>query len=193
MRQLRPEYYSDTEDRASYIDVHAWSNARWKGVAYADMGPARAPVMAFMFEDREAATKIFERWRSRFGERDVDEEIYLSIVRQLPKRDPNHYLVVVASKQPDLSAFRSGQELAVATRSMTMEPNDSVNIDRFLTAYHRCGTYIIMPAVSRFGEPPELLFRLGIIKREISVKLAANISDEDIEAIALRSQGATGA
>jgi hypothetical protein len=67
-----------------------------------------------------------------------------------------------------------------------MEPNDSVNIDRFLTAYHHCGTFIVMPAVLRTGEPPELLFRLGIVKREISFKLAANVGDEDIEAIALR-------
>ncbi len=177
----------------SVIDVHAWDSARWKGVAYADMGPARAPAMAFMFEDRDAAIRIFERWRSRFGERDVDEEIYLSIVRQLPKQNPNHYLVVVASRQPDLTAFRSGQELAVMTRSMTMEPNDSVNIDRFLTAYHRCGTFIVMPAVLRASEPPELLFRLGIIKREISFKLAANVDDKDIEAIALRIRGATEA
>jgi hypothetical protein len=173
----------------SVIDLHAWNSARWKGVAYADLGPARAPAVAFMFENREAATKIFERWRTRFGERDVEEEIYLTIVRQLPGQNPNHYLVFIASKQPDLSAYQSGQGLAIASRSMTMEPNDSVNIDRFLTGYHRCGTYVLMPAILQDGQPPELLSNLGIIKRAINVKLAAHISPEDIESLALRQRG----
>ena len=72
---------------------------------------------------------------------------------------------------------------------MTMEPNDSVNIDRFLTGYHRCGTYILMPAILQAGQPPELLFDLGIIKRSLNVKLAAHISPEDIESLALRQRG----
>ncbi len=173
----------------SVIDLHAWNSARWKGVAYADLGPVRAPAMAFMFENREAATKIFERWRTRFGERDVEEEIYVTIVRQLPDQNPNHYLVFIASKQPDLSHYQSGQELAIASRSMTMEPNDSVNIDRFLTGYHRCGTYVLMPAILQANQPPELLFNLGIIKRAINVKLADHISPEDIESLALRQRG----
>ncbi|MCA1363409.1 hypothetical protein I6F14_23695 [Bradyrhizobium sp. IC3069] len=173
----------------SVIDLHAWNSARWKGVAFADLGPVRAPAMAFMFENREAATKIFERWRARFGERDVEEEIYLTIIRQLPEQSPNHYLVFIASKQPDLSAYQSGQGLAIASRSMTMEPNDSVNIDRFLTGYHRCGTYVLMPAILQAGQPPELLLKLGIIKRAINVKLAAHINPEDIESLALRQRG----
>ncbi|MCP3468703.1 hypothetical protein NLM33_00025 [Bradyrhizobium sp. CCGUVB1N3] len=173
----------------SVIDLHAWNSARWKGVAYADLGAVRAPAMAFMFENREAATKIFERWRARFGERDVEEEIYLTIVRQLPGQNPNHYLVFIASKQPDLSTHQSGQGLAIASRSMTMEPNDSINIDRFLTGYHRCGTYVLMPAILQAGQPPELLSNLGVIKRAINVKLAAHVSPEDIESLALRQRG----
>ena len=39
------------------------------------------------------------------------------------------------------------------------------------------------------NQPPELLFNLGIIKRAINVKLAAHISPEDIESLALRQRG----
>jgi hypothetical protein len=36
------------------------------------------------------------------------------------------------------------------------------------------------------GKPPELLFDLAIIKRDLTVKLAAHVREGDIEGIALR-------
>jgi hypothetical protein len=154
----------------SVIDVHAWDKARWKGAAYADMGPSCPPAMAFLFDVEEGATKIFERWRQRFGEKDSSEEIHLAIVRQLPGKNPHHYVVIIASKQPDLDKFKSGQGLGIATRSMTMEPNDSLNLDRFLTAYHHHGAFLLLPALLRDGQPPDLLFDLAIKKHDLTVK-----------------------
>lgn len=72
------------------------------------------------------------------------------------------------------------------TRSLTMEPNDSVNINRFLTGYHRHGAFLLIPAILRTNKPPELMFQLAIIKRSLTVKMAAHIGDGDLESIALR-------
>ena len=169
----------------SVIDAHAWDKAQWKGAAYADMGPACPPAMALMFQDRTSAIKIFERWRERFGERDSEEEIHLAIVRQLPGNNPHHYVVVVASKPPDPSEL-SQKRLAVTTRSMTMEPNDSANLDRFLTMYHHRGAFLLLPAVLGADGKPELLFKLAIIKRNLTVKLAAHVERNDLEGVALQ-------
>ena len=170
----------------SVIDVHAWDQARWKGTAYADMGPACPPAMAFLFENEEGGTKIFERWRERFGERDTGEEIYIAIIRQLPAKNPHHYVAIVTSKPPDQSKLARSKDLAVVTRSLTMEPNDSVNLDRFLTGYHRHGEFLLIPAMLRANKPPELLFKLAVIKRSLTVKMAAYVQDGDLESIALR-------
>ncbi len=170
----------------SVIDVHAWDKARWKGAAYADMGPACPPAMAFLFENEDGGVKIFERWRERFGERDTEEEIYLALIRQLPGKNPHHYVAIVTSKPPDQSKLARGRGLAVTTRSLTMEPNDSVNLDRFLTGYHRHGEFLLIPAILRSNGPPELLFKLAVIKRSLTVKLAAYVEDGDLESIALR-------
>ncbi len=35
------------------------------------------PFIAIMFKDRDAAVKIFERWRERFGTVDKEEEIHV--------------------------------------------------------------------------------------------------------------------
>ncbi len=40
------------------------------------------PFIAIMFKDRDAAVKIFERWRERFGTVDKEEEIHVGIVRR---------------------------------------------------------------------------------------------------------------
>ncbi|AWM11219.2 hypothetical protein [Bradyrhizobium symbiodeficiens] len=170
----------------SVIDVHAWDKAQWKGAAYADLGPNCPPAMAFLFKNEEGGKKIFERWRERFGERDTEEEIHLAIVRQLPGKNPHHYVAIVTSKQPDLSKIPRSQGLSVTTRSLTMEPNDSVNIDRFLAGYHRHGAFLLIPAILRPDKPPELLLQLAIIKRSLTVKMAAHVQDGDIESIALR-------
>lgn len=61
----------------SVVDIHLWDRARWRGAAYFDYGPQVPPILALMFEDRDAAQKIFVRWRERFGTVDKDETIHL--------------------------------------------------------------------------------------------------------------------
>jgi hypothetical protein len=119
----------------SVIDVHAWNRARWQGCGYIQIGHSRLPYMAFLFEDKEGARKIFERWRERFGAEDTSEEIGVSIIRNLPDTNPHHYCVQIASNDPLSRGAGTKAPVMVATRSMTMEPNDSRNLDMFLAGY----------------------------------------------------------
>ena len=141
--------------------------------------------MAFMFENREGAVKIFERWRERFGDRDVSEEIYLAIVRNLPEENPHHYCVIVTSKYPDSDGARPKKLIVSPSRSLTMEPNRDVNLERFLKSYRRFGAFYLLPAVFGSVGEPELLFDLGIWKRNLAVKPASEVGEHDIETIAL--------
>jgi hypothetical protein len=171
----------------SVIDVHAWNRARWQGCGYLQMGRSQLPCMAFLFEDMAAARKIFERWRERFGAEDAREEIGISIIRDLPDTNPHHYCVQIASKDPISRGIGTKSSVMVATRSMTMEPNDSRNLDMFLDGYECHGAFYLLPAIGRAN--PEFFFDLAIMKRDLTVMSAAEVLDHEIEALALRMRG----
>jgi hypothetical protein len=169
----------------SVIDVHAWDKARWRGCGYLQVGPV--PCMALLFENGDAARKIFERWRSRFGADDAGEEIGISIIRHLPDTNPHHYCVQIASGEALSRVSASKSAVLVATRSMTMEPADSRNLEMFLTGYERCGSFYMLPAVA--AETSKFFYDLAIKKRRLSVKAASDVLENDIEALALRMRG----
>lgn len=144
--------------------------------------------MALLFEDEEAARKIFERWRERFGKSDRDEEIFLAVIRNLRGESPHHYIMMITSKHPEEEEREPGQLIVVASRSMTMTPDDSTNLNLFLEDYGQSRAYFLLPAVLRSGKP-KLISDLAIMKCQISVKDASNVGEGDIEAMALRMRG----
>ncbi len=166
----------------SVIDNPSWDKAGWLGTGYLQLGGV--PGIALMFRDRDAGRKIFERWRERFGSADENEEIYLAIIRHLPGQDPSNYVFLVtsniASERRDAS-----QSIIVASRSMTMTPESPANLQHFLEAYEQFGRFLIMPAVIVNGSL-ETMTELAILKRAISVKEAENVSEQDLETMALQ-------
>ncbi|MGX7742768.1 hypothetical protein [Rhodopseudomonas parapalustris] len=172
----------------SVIDVHAWDKAGWKGISYFQAGPGNPPGMAFMFENEEAGRKIFERWRQRFGNRDESDDIYISVIRRLIDQPETHYVVLVASRLPDRGESESNETIVMSTRSMTMTPDSSVNLEQFLRMHRAYGMYFILPAIIRNGKP-ELITELALAKRGLSIKDAASVREHDVEMLALRIRG----
>ncbi|MFQ5328565.1 MAG: hypothetical protein ACE5D4_01075 [Thermodesulfobacteriota bacterium] len=172
----------------SVIDIHTWDKARWKGTAYAQFSLSQPPCVAFLFENEEGARKIFERWRERFGAHDENEEISLSIIRQLPQQNKHHYCILITSK-PKGDDFKPNRVIAMATRSIVMEPDSDINLERFLESYRHFESFYLLPALLNDTGTPELLFGLAIFKKNLTVKLAANVDEHDIEAVALRRFG----
>jgi hypothetical protein len=175
---------------SSVIDVHAWDKAVWRGCGYLGYGPPRPPCMAFLFENAAAARKIFERLRARFGEADSGEEIVVSIIRHLPRENPHHYCIQLASKG-EMQGGAANKPVMMATRSMTMTPQDSKNLEMFLSEYKRHGAYYLMPAVlpSNASTAAEFLFDLAIKKQALTAKSASEVTERDIESLALRIRG----
>jgi hypothetical protein len=161
----------------SVIDFHLWNNAGWKGAYYMvpNTGP---PVIALLFNNGEAARAIFGRWRKRFGKVDANEEIYLSVVRDVSEERPAHYTLLITSR-PDGRSLKPAGTMFLA-RFHRMEPASDENIVRFLTAYHQAGAYVLMPAVLIAGEPAPL-FDLAIMKVELAVKSAKFLHPHDVE------------
>jgi hypothetical protein len=171
----------------SVIDIYAWDQARWRGVAFAQSHPSLPPCFAFLFEDEEGGKKIFERWRERFGEQDKNEELYLSILRRLPNQNEHHYCVMITSKLPENTSADPNQMFAVASRFMTMTPSNSINLENFLSLYEQFGVFYMVPAFFKSSGPPEIAFDLSILKYNLKINEASDISDNDIELMALKT------
>ncbi|WP_223992859.1 hypothetical protein, partial [Cupriavidus pampae] len=160
----------------SVIDVHLWDRAKWIGAAYGDVGPHAPPWFGLMFTDGETGTRIFERWRERFGNVDADEEIYISVVRRFSAEQPTHYGIIITSNVRD-----DGRLSSVTSRMHTMLPTNDVNLNRFLTAYRRSGAYLLMPAIYDGSGQPAFRHDLCIMKRALSVRDAVDVTATDIE------------
>lgn len=114
-----------------------------------------------------------------------------TLVRQLPNPHPHHYCVQIASKGEAASGAAASKPVMIATRSMTMTPNDSKNLDMFLAEYKRHGDFQLLPAAlpSAGSTQPTFFFDLGIRKKLLTAKPAAEVSEHDIESLALRQRG----
>ncbi|MCI5146489.1 MAG: tetratricopeptide repeat protein, partial [Candidatus Electrothrix sp. AR3] len=101
----------------SVIDAHAWNQACWRGAAYAQISAKpQPPYLAFTFDNEKGARKIFEHWRDRFGLSDKNNDIALSIIRQLPQQNKHHYCIFITSRLPDEADYKSGQIITTKTR-----------------------------------------------------------------------------
>lgn len=169
----------------SIIDIHLWNRAGWTGTAFADWGPPYPPAIALLFTDADAARKIFERWRERFGQADEKDKIYIAIVRGISAEKPPHYRVLITSRLRPEVELPDGQQFMIASRIQTMEADSDSNLAHFLEAYGRAGAYSLAPAIWKGKGEPQFLLDLAILKRELSVKAASEVRDHDIESIAL--------
>lgn len=185
--RLRIDKHSDIKVR-SVIDVHVWDQAAWKGTGYLQFAPDQPPIIALLFEDEKAARHIFGRWRERFGEVDREHDIHVAIIRDHDPHHPTHYIMQIAAKLPEKVEFESGQSFVLGSRCIENTPPDNVNLDSFLASLAEHGCFGLMPAIVKSGivGEPDLLTDLVVMKRDVSVKRAADVAETDIEAMALR-------
>lgn len=167
----------------SIIDVHLWDRAKWRGTAFFDFGPKVPPVFALMFEDRETAEEIFNRWRERIGTQDTDEVIYIAIIRGVSSANSSHYEVLVTSRQTDDGARARGGLVVHIGRHTTVMPNTSTNLDRFLDEYERKGAYLLGAAVLDGSKAEPVVDRV-ILKRRLVVRSYDEIGPDDVEVMA---------
>ena len=171
-----------TVNVSSVIDVHLWDRANWRGAGFFVFDANSPPIIALLFGNRESAEKIFNRWRERFGPRDIDEVIHLAIIKGVSTANPLHYEVLVTSSLPNETERRFDGLTMYMGRHLTVTPETSTNLDRFLEQYQRVATYLLAPAILKDMEA-EPIVDLGILKHHLSVRNYDDIGPHDIEAI----------
>jgi hypothetical protein len=77
----------------------------------------------------------------------------------------------------------------MASRSLTMEPTNDVNLRTFLDLYKKAGAYLLMPALLTPGQTPQFINGLYILKRTLQVKMAVDVGPHDAENLFLAPRG----
>jgi tetratricopeptide (TPR) repeat protein len=163
----------------SVIDYHLWNRAGWRGAGYTMPMPNTPPGIALIFTNEAAARLIFQRWQDRFGRIDREEDIYLSIVRDISEKHPAHYSILISSKLANAEEGKVKTAMLMS-RFHRMQATTDTHIRQFLAAVKDAGVYLLMPAVMEAGGT-KFLFDLAILKRNLAVKSAKLLDQNDVE------------
>jgi len=171
----------------SLINIPLWDKAKWIGTVYGYSPNAHIlPFLALGFKDENYAQAIFRGLRARLGTTDKLEELAVSIITGISKDKPMSYAVIISSNFRNAKQLDAGKHALFVARINRMDPVSSENLDRFLKQYNEVGRYCIYPACfSDVSKPPKVFFGLGIDKRELRIRQAWQLTENDLEIVAL--------
>ncbi len=160
-------------DKVSFktlIDYHTWNTASWRGVLFSYF-PGKTPLMSFIFEEDISAKKIFRDWRDKFGKKDLNESLNISIITGISRHLPSHYRVVLGLNLDGLKQeSKNGEVISTMGRVQLMEPANSENLNAFLREFNSASEYYLCPsAMSASERVPRIFEELKILKRNLTI------------------------
>jgi hypothetical protein len=172
----------------SLINIPLWNRAKWNATLYLlPMELDALPLLAIGFADPDAGQAIFREWRSKLGPVDEHEQLRVSIVTGVSRERPFAYRVVLNTNL-QLASRQKVKEIIQISRTNSMNPSDSRNLDGFLNRLSRVAAYQMLPAWYKIdGKEPEIFYDLWIGKRVLSVRPAWQVSVNDPESIAIQA------
>jgi hypothetical protein len=175
---------------SSIINLPLWDKAGWKGVLYLHYGSEdrQPPILGLVLSDREAATAIFREWNKKFGRKDVNDQIRISIIRGVNAEKEHHYGVHISkSIENELRRENPGRRVYNVSRINHMEPESSENLEMFLEQFNKFGMFFLVPAVvSESASMPDLLIEHSILSRNLHVRYAHEIGQHDPDAVVIK-------
>lgn len=166
----------------SLINISLWDQSGWSGILFmADIyGHSFPPILSLMFE-KDIGKKIFEEWKGEFGEFDTNDKIAIRIIKNIDKKHPYWYRVVVGTSNP---VIESNAKLVVSpARIHTMMPDNDRNLVMFEAELKHTGSYEICPCFWRDkGNNPKICEELSIRKNGESIVIcdSSEIPENDI-------------
>lgn len=171
---------------SSIIDNQLWDDAKWLGFGF--FGDRTIPFGIFLaFENGIAGKAIFENWIKQFGKEDKEEQIRIAIIKNISKTKPNWYRVHVSKKINLEKELQEGNLLITASRFHEMNPEAATNLTTLLNGYNHFKQYWLFPVqMSPDGKKIMPFVDFGILKREMIIKDAWQIGENDYDSAAIR-------
>lgn len=140
------------------IKVRLWDRTKWSGTGFAEY-PSGLLELTLLFENEQAAIAIFDDLEKNIGREDRSNRLRVSIIRHIDKKSPSHYRICISENFP----IDTNKLVQTVVRLNTMTPENSENLDRFLTAYEKSKSYILSYAIVK----DQKLLPLSIKKKKI--------------------------
>ncbi|WP_448116168.1 hypothetical protein [Mesorhizobium amorphae] len=169
---------------SSIINQPLWDKARWQGMMYGYAGPGKPPLLGLIFSHAEMAIAIFEEWQRRFGHNDANDEIRVSIIKGIDRKNPYYYRSCI-SREMDAIAKDDIRRFMSVARMTTMTASDHNNLEAFLRGFSAFGCYFLLPAILDDEGKPEFLLDRAILKRKLVVRDAWGIGRHDVDSVAV--------
>jgi hypothetical protein len=165
------------------IDLESWNKARWTGVGYL-FDFRRPPYLCFYHKDLASSLKIFADWRDRFGEADLADEIYISIIEE--DDSPSYSVHIGANLDAVRKRLHSGgvdfefQVFLLIDRWHRMTIVDKKYLEAFKTEFNRHQCYYICP-IKQEGGKIVPIFDLSIRKNQIRFRKLSEVVDKETD------------
>ena len=177
----------------SVINLDLWNEAGWKAVVFASSEQSE-PYMGLAFENREKGITIFKEWRERFGDKDIYDEIRISIIEGDVEGEDYGYTVHINTNTENmLSKCKENNLTPESTLIMTvgrynrMNPSrDSRNLENFKDDYKRFSSYKIFPVYINQKKQLEPFWDYAIEKTEIIFRDVKDITSDDFDAVCVK-------
>ena len=176
----KPEELKHTDRSVlSPIELDLWDKAGWHGTAFMGYDGMPGPILALHFRDADASRRIFEDWISRWGREGSDENLRISIITGVSVKHPFAYSMHIGPVYRTRDE-RSGITFTTLSRYMRLDASTPDNLNGFLSAYQKAGTFAFAPAVAVPGKPfPVPMLDLIQPRRRLEVRPAWTIDEND--------------
>ena len=171
----------------SLIRLTLWDQAKWGGTGFVGaVDGTRPPALILLFKNGKAGAEIFSHWRREIGSQDKDEQLRITIIRGISKKNPHAYRALISGNMSAFKVRAEAKRFMIMSRQQTMEPANDDNLRRFLDGYAKFGAYFLghaqQPSGSVMFEPKGENF---MVKREVNVRNAWEMGRNDPDAMAL--------
>lgn len=187
-KPINSEYFKDAPHNmrsvSSLIDVKLWDNAHWKGFGFFSRNNSELGI-ALAFENFESAKNIFDGWINKLGKVDQEEEIRISIIKGIDTENPFWYRVHISKEMKKLKEMKDGNLYYLTSRFHTLQPNNSMNLDKLLELYKFNNRFKIYPASFEANGQFIPDFTRGIEKTKLVIREAWEISLNDIDSVTI--------
>jgi tetratricopeptide (TPR) repeat protein len=172
-------------EAVSLIRTNLWDKARWLGCGFGfDYNLQDPPILGLIFENPTVGRQIFDGWYKKLGGIDHEEELRISILRGIRQDNPHAYRVSLTSNPTN--TIGKTKFFSLATRNHTMEPTNANNIDLFLAAKNKIGSYfVVLAELNRSENSLKMMMDTAILKKQLVVKEAWEVGRHDLEIVAL--------
>lgn len=161
------------------INLDLWNIAGWKGAGYA-FNYQDIPYFGLQFENEKIGCKIFEEWKIRFGDVDIRDEIYISLIEE---ENSNDYHVHIGINFDALTSRLKNQGLnGVFNTFMIIDRWHKMNLvnrnylEEFKKEFKRYGEFLFMPFVKQ-GNQFNPVSSLSIKKKIIHFRKISEVKN----------------